>query len=100
MARKPKMSEKLASDLTVRLTPDERAMIERVAAADFLPVSTWLRQLALRAVVQADEARVKEARRKEWLAKLKEELWKLPPAREHADEVERARREWSKRARR
>ena len=89
-----------SSDLTIRLTPEERARIEKVAEADFLPVSTWLRQLALRAVVAADEARVKEARRKEWLASVKEQLWDLPPAHEHADEVERARREWRKRGRR
>lgn len=94
------MAESTASDLTIRLTPDERARIEKAAEADFLPVSTWLRQLALRAVVAADEAKVKEARRKEWLASIKEKLRNLPPAHEHADEVERARREWNKRGQR
>lgn len=86
-----------AGDLTIRLTPDERSSIEKVADAQFLPASTWLRQLALRAVAAASEEREREARKKEWLARMKEGLWKLPPAHEHADEVERRRKEWGRR---
>jgi hypothetical protein len=96
MARKKKMTTSTTSDLTIRLTTEERAQLERVAEADFLPVSTWLRRLALKAVATADEERAKEARRKEWLARMKEQLWSLPAAHEHADEVERNRREWNR----
>jgi predicted transcriptional regulator len=98
MARKRKMNGPPTSDLTIRLSPDERERLEKLAEAEFLPVSTWLRQLALKAAVVADEERAREGRRKEWLAAMREELWKLPPAHEHADEVERARkRDWGRR---
>ena len=83
-------------DLTIRLTSEERASIEKLADAQFLPASTWLRQLALRAVAAAGEEQERQARKKEWLARMKEQLWTLPPAHEHADEVERARREWKR----
>lgn len=87
------------TDLTIRLTPQERVSLEKVAEAQFLPLSTWLRQLALKAVATAEEEKAKETRRKEWLANMREQLWSLPPAHEHAAEVERARREGWKRDR-
>ena len=87
-----------AGDLTVRLTPDERTAIEKAAEAQHLPVSTWLRQLALKAVTAERDEEETRARRKAWWAKMREELWSLPPSPEHADEVERARREdWIRR---
>jgi predicted transcriptional regulator len=98
MAKRKKMTSTTASDLTIRLTREERARIEKVAEADFLPVSTWLRRLALRAVVAVDEEKAREARRKEWLARMREQLWSLPDGSAHADEVERARRkDWGRR---
>ncbi|MGB8931809.1 MAG: hypothetical protein WCC48_11235 [Anaeromyxobacteraceae bacterium] len=89
-----------SSDLTIRLTPEERSSIELAAGAQHLPVSTWLRQLALKAVTAERDEAEQRARRKEWWAKMREELWSLPADNAHADEVERARREWSKKARR
>jgi uncharacterized protein (DUF1778 family) len=99
MARKRKMTtQTTTSDLTIRLTPEERAEIDRAAEAQHLPVSTWLRQLALKAVAAEREAEELRARRKESWARLREELWSLPAAHEHADEVERARkRDWGRR---
>lgn len=87
-----------AGDLTIRLTPEERASIEKAAEAEHLPVSTWLRQLALKAVAAEREAEELKARRKESWARLREMLWNLPATPEHADEVERARkRDWGRR---
>lgn len=85
-------------DLTIRLSPEERAQIEKAAEAQHLPVSTWLRQLALKAVSAERDEEERRARRKESWAELRKVLWSLPAAPEHADEVERARREdWGRR---
>jgi uncharacterized protein (DUF1778 family) len=95
MARK-KMTT--AGDLTIRLTPDERTAIEKAAEAQHLPVSTWLRQLALKAVTAERDEEESRAKRKESWARLREVLWSLPADHAHADEVERARREdWIRR---
>lgn len=95
MAGKKKMK---SGDLTIRLTADERRGIERAAAAAHLPVSTWLRQLALTAITTSRDDEESRARRKAWWARMREELWRLPASPEHADEVERARREdWNRR---
>lgn len=83
-----------AGDLTIRLTPEERASIEKAAEAKHLPVSTWLRQLALGAVAAGREEEERRAKAREVRAWLIEELGRLPAAPEHADEVERRRREW------
>lgn len=91
------MTQTTTSDLTIRLTPDERARIEKVAEADFLPISTWLRRLALKAVLAADEERAREAKQKEWLGRMREQLWSLPEDSAHADEVERRRKEGARR---
>lgn len=88
-----------AGDLTIRLTPDERASIEKVAEAQHLPVSTWLRKLALEESTRLLDQEEQRERRKAMKAWLLEELWRLPAAHEHADEVERARREGWKRER-
>jgi uncharacterized protein (DUF1778 family) len=96
MSRKKKMST--PGDLTIRLTAEERASIEKAAEARHLPVSTWLRQLALQAVSASRDDEESEARRKEWWARMREELWSLPADHAHADEVERSRREdWRRR---
>lgn len=89
-----------AADLTIRLTPAERARMERAAEAQHLPVSTWLRKLALDESLRLQEQEERRERGKAMKAWLLEELWRLPAAPEHADEVERARREWGKRGRR
>lgn len=86
------------SDLTIRLTQEERAGLEKAAEAQHLPVSTWLRQLALKEwanLRELEERRTKGGELKAWLL---EELGRLPAAPEHADEVERARkRDWGRR---
>lgn len=95
MTRKRRLAN--AGDLTIRLSPDERASIEKAAEAQHLPVSTWLRQLALKAVAAEREEEERRARRREWWGRMREELWSLPPDRAHADEVERLRRSgWRK----
>ena len=43
------MAKSTSGDLTIRLTPAERRKLEAVSAKDHLPVSTWLRRLALKA---------------------------------------------------
>ena len=53
------MAKNPSSDLTIRLTSAERRKLEAAAAKDHLPVSTWLRRLALKAaegVTPEDEA--------------------------------------------
>jgi uncharacterized protein (DUF1778 family) len=96
MARKKKMTA--TGDLTIRLTAKERASIEKAAEARHLPVSTWLRQLALQAVSASRDDEESEARRKQSWARLREVLWSLPADHAHADEVERSRREdWRRR---
>jgi uncharacterized protein (DUF1778 family) len=43
------MAKNSSGDLTIRLNPAERRKLEAAAAKDHLPVSTWLRRLALKA---------------------------------------------------
>jgi uncharacterized protein (DUF1778 family) len=53
------MGKSASGDLTIRLTPAERRKLEAAAAKDHLPISTWLRRLALKAaegVTPEDEA--------------------------------------------
>lgn len=53
------MAKSTSGDLTIRLSPAERRRLEAAAAKDHLPVSTWLRRLALKAsegVTPEDEA--------------------------------------------
>jgi methylphosphotriester-DNA--protein-cysteine methyltransferase len=53
------MAKNTSGDLTIRLNPTERRKLEAAAAKDHLPVSTWLRRLALKAsegVTPEDEA--------------------------------------------
>ncbi len=88
------------SDLTIRLTPDERAGIEKAAEAQHLPVSTWLRRLALVESTRLQEEAERREKGRAMKAWLLEELWRLPADNAHADEVERARREWGKRGQR
>lgn len=78
-------------DLTVRLTPTERREIDRAAAAEHLSSSTWLRRIAL----LASEDRKTRDEQRERMALLAERIraGALPRAAEHADEVERSRRE-------
>jgi uncharacterized protein (DUF1778 family) len=80
-------------DLTIRLSPEERAQIEKAAEAQHLPVSTWLRQLALKAVRTESDEEERRTRRKESWAELRKVLWSLPADHAHADEVERLRRD-------
>lgn len=53
------MSKNGSGDLTIRLNQAERRKLESAAAKEHLPVSTWLRRLALKAaegVTPEDEA--------------------------------------------
>jgi len=53
------MAKSTSGDLTIRLSPAERRRLEAAAAKDHLPISTWLRRLALKAsegVTPEDEA--------------------------------------------
>jgi len=53
------MAKSTSGDLTIRLNPAERRKLEAAAAKDHLPVSTWLRRLALKAlegITPEDEA--------------------------------------------
>jgi uncharacterized protein (DUF1778 family) len=53
------MAKSTSGDLTIRLNPAERRRLEAAAAREHLAVSTWLRQLALKAsegVTPEDEA--------------------------------------------
>lgn len=43
------MAKNASGDLTIRLSPAERRRLEAAAGRDHLPVSTWLRRLALKA---------------------------------------------------
>jgi len=87
-----------AGDLTIRLTAEERLGIEKAAEAAHLPVSTWLRQLALQESARLRESAELRAKRKESWAELRKVLWSLPAEPEHAAEVERSRREdWGRR---
>ncbi len=85
-------------DLTIRLTAEERRGIEKAAEAVHLPVSTWLRQLALQEAARLRESEELKARRMESWVRLRKVLWSLPADDAHADEVERARRDdWGRR---
>lgn len=48
------MASKKSERLVVRLSPDDRALLERVAAADELEVSTWVRRTAVQAARRAE----------------------------------------------
>ncbi len=86
------------SDLTIRLTAEERAGIEKAAEAQHLPVSTWLRQIALKEWANLRELEDRRTKGRDLKAWLLEELSRLPAAHEHADEVELARkRDWGRR---
>lgn len=53
------MAKSTSGDLTIRLNSVERRKLEAAAAKDHLPISTWLRRLALKAaesVTPEDEA--------------------------------------------
>lgn len=43
--------------LLIRLTPADKARLQRVADAAYLDASTWARQILLRAVAQAEAER-------------------------------------------
>lgn len=43
----------------IRLTPEDKARLQRVAEAAYLEPSTWARQALLRAVAQAEEPEAK-----------------------------------------
>ena len=73
------------SDLTIRLTREQRAKLDRLARKKLgtgRSTGTWVRRLAL-------EAAEREARAEALLRRLD----RLPAAGEHADEVDRRRRE-------
>jgi predicted transcriptional regulator len=74
-----------SANLTIRLTREQRAKLDRLARKKLgaeRSTGTWVRRLAL-------EAAEREARAEELLRRLE----RLPAAHEHADEVDRRRRE-------
>jgi hypothetical protein len=78
-------------DLTIRLTAGERREIDRAAAAEHLSSSTWLRRLAL---LEAEDLKVRAAKREKRVALAAVvRAGELPPAPEHAAEIERQRRD-------
>jgi hypothetical protein len=50
------MAAKTATIL-IRLTPEDRARLQRVAETEFLEAATWARQAVLRVLQQAEGAR-------------------------------------------
>ena len=74
-----------SANLTIRLTREQRAKLDRLARKKLgaeRSTGTWVRRLAL-------EAAEREARAEDLLRRLE----RLPAAREHADEVDRRRRQ-------
>jgi uncharacterized protein (DUF1778 family) len=90
------MPRRKSGDVTIRLAWQERRALEEAAARQHLPVSTWLRQAALRAA--AREALADEGERRRRVARALEVLGTVP--REDADrlreDVRRGRREWGR----
>lgn len=91
MKAKPRKS----TDLTIRLTPEERREIDRAAGAEHLSSSTWLRRLALLASEDRKQRDAQRERMALLAARIRE--GKLAPAPDHAAEVERSRSEGWKR---
>jgi hypothetical protein len=50
------MAAKTATVL-IRLTPEDRARLQRIAETEFLEAATWARQAVLRMLQQAEAAR-------------------------------------------
>ncbi len=48
--------------LQIRLSPEDRARVERAAAAAYLDVSTWARQVILRELHRAEPSRSRDLR--------------------------------------
>lgn len=51
------MASKKSERLVVRLSPEDRALLERVAAADELEVSTWVRRTVVQAARRWEKGR-------------------------------------------
>ena len=50
-------------NLLIRLTPEDKGRLQRVAEAQYLEMSTWARQVLLKAVTEAErKARVPKRR--------------------------------------
>jgi uncharacterized protein (DUF1778 family) len=77
--------------LTIRLSAEERRAVERAAAADHVPASSWVRQVVLRRVEETRLALVRREERRRSGRELAAMLRLLPDDSAHADEVERAR---------
>lgn len=93
MGTKSHRRKRASPDLTIRLTSKERRLIDkRAAALHERGVSSWARRVLLReASIETDPERDERVRR--FLEAL--ESGSIPGAKEHADEVERARRRWT-----
>lgn len=93
MGTKSHRRARKSPDLTIRLTVEERRLIDRRAAAvRDRGVSSWARRVLLR-----EASRETDEERDERVGRFLEALrsGRVPGAREHADEVERARRRWT-----
>lgn len=93
MGTKSNRRARKSPDLTIRLTAEERRLIDRHAAAvRDRGVSSWARRVLLREASQeTDEERDERARR--FIEALRS--GRVPGAKEHADAVERTRRRWT-----
>jgi uncharacterized protein (DUF1778 family) len=86
-------STKKVKRLTIRLSAEERRAVEKAAADEHVPASTWARQMVLRRVEEARLALERREERRRSGRELVAMLRSLPDESAHADEVERARRE-------
>jgi uncharacterized protein (DUF1778 family) len=85
------MAKRTSGDVTIRLGLDERRKLDAVAARHHLPISTWLRQVALRAAEQ--DLIFDEADRRRRVAKALAALDTDPAP---ADDLERRRSGWNR----
>ncbi len=84
-----------ADTIPLRISREERAALERAAAAAHLPLSTWVRQKAMEAAEAEEGAGERRERVRRVLARLRS--GEVKGAREHAAAVERAReRDWER----
>jgi uncharacterized protein (DUF1778 family) len=87
------MPRKKSGDVTIRLGPDERKRFESAAARQHLPVSTWLRQVALKAAT-LDEIFDEGERRK----RVERALAMLDASPAPAGDLARRRAGWGRKA--
>lgn len=88
MAKRTTKATKTAT-MNLRLARDERRLIEQAARRAHLQVGTWMRQTCLRAAEREAGGDERRTRLLEFIRLAR--AGEIPPATEHAAEVERAR---------